>query len=87
MPHDPHAAARYDLAFEEWSEKGAAQEQYDSDLSDGIVPCARFTADGVGVDPQSFDEWLNSNRADEMFEHWFENESDHRNQWDTHPGV
>lgn len=77
----------YDLAFEEWSEKGAAQDQYDSDLSDGLIPAERYTIDGVGVNHQPFEEWLDSPAGDLAFERWFEDETDPANRYDTDPRV
>lgn len=67
-------AADYDRAFEEWAETGPAEEQYASDVEDGIVPVEGYDINGNGIRPQSFEEWINSNRADEMFEAWFEEE-------------
>lgn len=69
---------RAEYAWDEWAEEGPAREQYDSDLSDGIIPCERYTRDGVGINPQPFDDWIHGEIASSYFETWFNEEADPR---------
>lgn len=66
----PITDGRHELAWEDWYERGGAEEDYEAAIEDGTVPCERYTTDGVGINPQPFEDWAQGPAGDAAFELW-----------------